>query len=164
MQKSAKINLDKINIRESSINDLKEIIFLLSEDDELGKTRESGIINDEIPECYLKAYLQIKDSRNCMLIVAEYNNEIIALLQIIFIPTLTYNGTLRAEVEGVRVKSNYRSLGIGRLMFQYVKELAITKKCGLIQLTTNKSRIDAQKFYKSIGFIDSHCGMKIKLC
>lgn len=157
-----KLDLTQVKIKLASKNDLSAIINMLA-DDELGKTREINIINQIIPESYLNAFNQIKSDANHMLIVMEYDSEIVGTLQLIIIPTMTLKGCIRAEVEGVRIKSSYQNLGLGKLMFDWVKTAALEKGCGLIQLTTNKSRVSAQNFYKKIGFVESHYGMKMKL-
>jgi GNAT superfamily N-acetyltransferase len=116
-----------------------------------------------IAQCYVTAYNRIKNDPNHILVVMEYNQEIIGTLQFILIQTLTLQGCLRAEIEGVRIKSNYRSFGLGKILFDWVKKTATIHGCGLIQLTTNNTRIEAQKFYSSIGFTNSHTGMKMML-
>lgn len=156
------IELDKVKIRLANDNDLCAIVNLLA-DDELGKTREVNVESQEVPECYAIVYDRIKNDPNHMLAVMDYNDEIIGTLQLIIIPTLTHQGCIRAEVEGVRIKSNYRNFGLGKLFFSWVKKTAIANGCGLIQLTTNKDRKAAKIFYESIGFIESHCGMKLWL-
>lgn len=154
------INKELIKIRQANQHDLRHIIDLLADDD-IGKTRELNTIN--IAAEYQVAYNRITADSNHMLIVMEYMSEIIGTLQFIIIPTITLKGCIRAEVEGVRIKSNYRSCGLGKILFAWVKQTAIDNGCGLIQLATNRNRPLAQKFYQSIGFVDSHCGMKLML-
>lgn len=156
------VDLDKVQIRLAKEDDLSAIINLLA-DDALGKTREIAIIDQEIPTSYLNAYSKIKDDPKHMLVVMDYNSEIVGTLQLIIIPTLTLQGCIRAEVEGVRVKANYRRFSLGKILFRWVKETAIANGCGLIQLTTNKNRSDALCFYESLGYAHSHCGMKMLL-
>lgn len=157
-----KIDFGQIKIRLANDYDLGAIVKLLA-DDELGKSREYTITDKDIPDCYLKAFDLIKANPNTMLVVMEYNGEIIGTLQLIIIPTLTLKGCIRAEVEGVRIRSDLQNLGLGKLLFDWVKKTAIENGCSILQLTTNNDRVKAQSFYKSIGFIDSHCGMKMVL-
>ncbi len=156
------LNLDQVQIRLATSNDLMAIIQLLA-DDELGKQREAQLIQKEIPYSYLKAFKLIESNPNIMLVVLEYQDEIIGTLQLIIFPTLTLQGCIRAEVEGVRIKPSFQRLGLGKFMFNWVKNKAIEKGCGILQLTTNKSRVSANEFYKNIGFIDTHNGMKMIL-
>ncbi|MDQ5922201.1 MAG: hypothetical protein QG673_2260 [Pseudomonadota bacterium] len=161
-----KIDLDKIKIRLADESDLAAVVNLLA-DDELGKNRE--VVDDNrntdygVSKNYLTAYNRIKNDPNHMLVVMDYFDEIVGTLQFIIIPTLTFNGCTRAEIEGVRIKSAYRQLGLGKFFFKWVKETALKNNCGIIQLTTNNARVGAQSFYKSLGFVDSHCGMKMML-
>ena len=80
-----------------------------------------------------------------------------------FIQYLTHQGGLRAQIEAVRTNSKFRGQGIGRKVFEYAINRAKTKGCFLIQLTTDKKRPDALRFYESIGFVATHEGMKFKL-
>ena len=156
------IELNDVIIRSATIADLDKIINLLN-DDSLGKNREKTISSNQIPTCYLNAFNKIKNNPNQMLVVVEYKTDIIGTLQLTIMPTLVMQGTTRAEVEGVRIKSNYRNLGLGKLLFDWVKKTAKLYDATLIQLTTNKIRTDAKRFYTSIGFEDSHVGMKMLL-
>lgn len=157
------INLNDIKIRLANIDDLPEIINLLIQD-ELGKNREIIPLKyGEVERCYIESYNKINKDPNHKLIVMEYNGEIIGTLQFIIIPTIVLQGAIRAEVEGVRIKSKYRNLELGKFLFAWVKETAINNNCTIIQLTTNKTRKAAQRFYKSLGFMASHYGMKLIL-
>ena len=84
-------------------------------------------------------------------------------MQLTFIPYLTYQGSKRALIEGVRVDSEHRSQGIGRLMISDAISRAREKGCHLVQLTTDKSRPEAKRFYESLGFVASHEGLKLSL-
>lgn len=150
-------------IRHTKSSDLRSIVTLLT-DDELGKTRELLSLNDkEVAECYLNAYNAMLENSYQRLIVMEIGSEIVGVLELTFIPSLTRQGSLRANVEGVRVKSNWRGQGLGKKLFEYVKQVAQDKGCKLIQLTTDNQRIHAKRFYESLGFVSSHIGMKMEI-
>lgn len=97
------------------------------------------------------------------IIVGKYNNKIVALAQINFLQSLTYKGGLRAQIEGVRVHQQYRAKGIGKLLIQHLVELAKKRNCHLVQLTTDKARPAALNFYESLGFEQSHHGLKLHI-
>ncbi|GAA1347353.1 GNAT superfamily N-acetyltransferase [Arthrobacter roseus] len=84
-------------------------------------------------------------------------------MQLSFIPGLARAGALRAQIEAVRVHGQYRSKGLGHAMFQWAIAEARRRGCNLVQLTTDKSRSDAHRFYESLGFIASHEGLKLTL-
>lgn len=149
-----------MKIRKAKIEDLNEIVRLLS-DDILGSKREN--YNIPLPTEYLVAFKRIDEDENQLLIVAEEESKIIGNLQLSFIQYLTYKGGIRAQIEGVRVSNKYRGKGVGRKMIEYAISEAKERKAHLIQLTTDKKRPKALEFYKSIGFIDSHEGMKLHL-
>lgn len=136
---------------------LNDVVILLR-DDFLGKDRQdSEFIN------YEKAFQEISKSENNQLIVGLVDDYVISCAQITYIPGLTYSGSPRLQVEGVRVHKDYSRKGIGSLLFEYIEEIAINKNCVLIQLTTDKLRDKAINFYEKLGFVASHIGMKKKL-
>ena len=85
------------------------------------------------------------------------------MLQLTLLPSLTHRGSLRAQIEGVRVKKEFRGKGIGRELFNYAIESARRSGCHIVQLMTDRKRADAIAFYNSLGFSDSHFGMKLML-
>ena len=84
-------------------------------------------------------------------------------MQLSFLPGLTRRGALRAHIEAVRVRHDYRSHGLGAGLFEWTIEEARRRNCALVQLTTDKSRADAHRFYERLGFVASHEGLKLEL-
>jgi GNAT superfamily N-acetyltransferase len=97
------------------------------------------------------------------LTVVELNGEIVATFQLTFIQYLNLQGGLRAQVESVMTDANHRGRGIGTKVFAYVINRAKEKGCVLVQLTTDKRRPDAFRFYERLGFVASHEGMKFRM-
>jgi len=95
--------------------------------------------------------------------VAEKDGEVIGALQLTYTPSISFRGGKRATVESVRVDDKYRGQGIGREMMLRSIELARAEGCISMQLTTNAARPDAHRFYRNLGFEDSHVGMKLYL-
>ena len=91
------------------------------------------------------------------------NGQIVGVLQLTFIPYLTYQGGWRGLIEGIRVAAGFRGQGIGRELFQWAIDRARQWGCHLVQLTTDKARPDALRFYESLGFRASHEGLKLHL-
>lgn len=146
-------------------DDLLAIVQMLL-DDTLGATREKTVTIssvEELPGSYLLAFEKISADPNQELIIVEINGEKVATFQLSFIQYLTYQGGLRGQIEAVRTHSKYRGQGIGKKVFEYAINRAKEKGCHLIQLTTDKKRPDALRFYESLGFVASHEGMKLKL-
>lgn len=141
-------------------DDLPEIVRLLA-DDVLGSKREEYVL--PLPDNYHAAFDAIDRDPNNELIVAEIKEKVIGVLQMTYIPYLTYRGSWRAIIEGVRVDSSLRSSGIGRQLFTWAIERARTRGCRMIQLTSDKERPDAIRFYQSLGFTASHEGLKLHL-
>ncbi|MNH82991.1 putative acetyltransferase [compost metagenome] len=146
--------------REATLGDLPDIIRLLT-DDELGLTREQYEL--PVPQYYVDAFHEITNQAGNSIIVAAQDENVIGCLQLTFIPGLTFQGMLRAQIEGVRVDSSYRNRGIGELLIRHVIYLAKERGCRVVQLTTNKLRTDAQRFYTRLGFKSTHVGMKIEI-
>lgn len=129
-------------------------------DDELGKAREN--FHDPLPDLYLRAFEQIDQDLNQELIVAEEEEGmIIGTLQLSFIPYLTYQGGVRAQIEAVRIHKDRRATGLGEQLFRWAIERAEERGAHLLQLTTDKKRSDALRFYEKLGFSASHEGMKL---
>lgn len=141
-------------------NDLPALIQMLADDDLGGKREDFSVV---LNSNYIAAFNSIESDPNNELIVACYNNNIIGMLQLTFIPYLTYIGSWRCLIEGVRIHSKHRGQGLGRKTFEWAIARAQAKKCRLIQLTSDKTRIDALRFYESLGFIASHEGFKLHL-
>lgn len=153
--------MDKnLNFRTATKEDLPGIIRMLA-DDILGASRE--MISAGYSEKYLKAFEKIQSDPNQELTVVEMNGQTVATFQLTFIQYLNHEGGLRAQVESVMTDSGFRRQGIGTEMIKYAIRRAGEKGCVLIQLTSDKKRPDAIRFYKSLGFIDSHEGMKLKI-
>lgn len=148
-----------MTFRKVTENDVAVIVEMIA-DDELGNKRENFKI--PLPCEYLKAFEKINSDENQELIVVENEDlEIIGTLQLSFIQYLTYRGGIRAQIEAVRIKKDKRGLGIGKIMFEWAINRAKERKAHLLQLTTDKKRPKAIKFYEELGFKQSHEGMKM---
>ena len=152
--------MNKVVFRLAKREDMPSIVCMLAEDD-LGSQRER--YEESLPDSYYAAFEKIDNDSNHELIVAEMDGEVVGTLHLIFIPSVSYQGGLRAQVESVRVDGKYRSQGIGSEMMKWVIELAKGRGAHLVQLTTHRSREDAHRFYEKLGFIGSHLGMKLSL-
>ena len=95
--------------------------------------------------------------------MADQDGRVVGVLQLTFIPSLTYQGGWRALIEGVRVDARARSQRLGRALFEWAIGRARERGCHLVQLTTDKTRPDARRFYEALGFVASHEGMKLSL-
>src|SRR5438445_9165280 len=120
-------------------------------------------IKDPMPQLYIEAFDAIEANPNQLLLVGDIEGRVVASLQLTFIPGIAHQGAWRAQAEAVRVAGDLRGHQIGEAMMRHVIALAKERGCALIQLTTNKARDDAQRFYRRLGFIASHEGMKLKL-
>lgn len=145
--------------RKAKLNDLGSIVQMIA-DDKLGVTRENFKI--PLPKEYLVAFEKIVHDENQELIVVENKSkEIVGTLQLTFIQYLTYQGGIRAQIEAVRIKKDYRGKGLGKKMFEWAIQRSKEQKAHVLQLTSDKKRPEAIKFYEKLGFIDSHEGMKL---
>lgn len=149
-----------LSFREALEEDITALVELLA-DDGLGQQRED--ISKPLNEAYLLAFKQINADPNNELIVAEENQHIVGMLQLTFIPYLTHIGSWRCLIEGVRIHSKYRNTGLGTKLFSWAIERAKIKECKIVQLTSDKQRPNAIRFYESLGFKATHEGFKLKL-
>ncbi len=146
--------------RRALAGDLPAIVHLLA-DDELGSQRELDI--HPLPDSYQQAFENIDGDPNHELIVAALDGQVIGTLHLMFLPSLSYQGGLRAQVESVRVERGHQNQRTGSQMMEYAIELAKKRGAHIIQLTTHNSREDAHRFYERLRFKGSHLGMKLNL-
>ncbi len=142
-------------------DDIPAIVALLA-DDELGARRERPSLADE--GVYQQAFdLMAVQGFNKYLLAIDTDGALLGCLQITFISGLSRAGMKRALLEGVRVATAARGQGIGRRLFTEAHAIAKREGCGLVQLTTDRMRADALRFYEQLGYENSHNGMKLKL-
>lgn len=150
-----------MTIRKAQKEDVPKIVQMLA-NDALGQLRED--FRKPLPKTYVDAFNVIDGDTNQELVVIEgQKGDVIGSLQLTFIQYLTYQGGIRAQIEAVRVHHKHRGKGIGKLLFEWAIERSKQKGAHVVQLTTDKKRPEALEFYKSLGFIDSHEGMKLNI-
>lgn len=147
-------------IRPAERDEIPAIVALLA-DDPLGATREET--GPDLPASYYDAFDAIEMDPNNELLVAQVDGTLAGVLQLTFLPSLTYRGGWRAQIEGVRVAAGFRSQGLGRQLCDWAIGRARERGCRLVQLTTDKTRPDAFRFYQELGFRASHEGLKLRL-
>ncbi|WP_222616386.1 GNAT family N-acetyltransferase [Undibacterium umbellatum] len=152
-------DLSKLSTRRAVRQDLPRLLELIADDD-LGKNRE-GVGSEDA--CYSEAFDRITTDDNQFLMVAELDGRIIAMQQVTFIPGLSRKGATRTMIESVRVDGYLRGQGIGHWFIKQAIQLASERGCQLVQLTSDKKRIQAHRFYGSLGFTASHEGFKLQL-
>ncbi len=144
--------------RKAQIEDLPEIIFLLV-DDELGRKRESN--SKEVGKSYLEAFHKINNDPNQYLMVICNEGKIVGTCHCTLMPSLTFKGSTRMQIEAVRVCSTVRGKSVGSKMIELAVKWGRSHGATIFQLTTNKERKEAIKFYEKFGFKATHEGMKI---
>jgi GNAT superfamily N-acetyltransferase len=151
------VRLGAVVLRRATAGDVPAIVALLA-DDPLGAGREA---TDPAP--YERAFAAVDADPAHLLLVAEDGGAVVGTLQLSFLPGLSRGGSLRAQVEGVRVASSARGRGLGEAMLRWVADEARRRGAALVQLTTDTRRPDAHRFYERLGYVASHVGMKLEL-
>jgi GNAT superfamily N-acetyltransferase len=149
-----------VAFRRAVPDDLPRIVALLA-DDPIGRVRENA--GPQLDARYRDAFAAIERDANHLLAVADRGGNVVGVLQLSFIPGLTRRGMWRGQVEGVRVAADERAGGIGRAMIEWAIEECRRHGCGLVQLTSDKRRSAAHRFYDSLGFEATHQGYKLSL-
>ena len=155
---TADVGTGTFSLRRATKADLPRILALLI-DDQLGAARENP--DDLVP--YELAFDAIDGDPAHLLVVGELNGDLVATFQLSYLPGLSRKGSWRAQIEAVRVSEVLRGQGVGALMIQRAIDQARDRGCSLVQLTTDKSRVAAHRFYERLGFVASHEGMKLTL-
>ena len=152
------MELRAIEIRPAERGDLEAIVQLLLRDSLPSPPPQVWPTPEQV-----EAFEAITTHRDNELVVAMLDGELVGTLQLTFIPGVSFRGAWRAQVEGVRVREDLRGQKIGTRLMEWVVRRARDRGCGVVQLTTNRARLDAHRFYERLGFTASHVGMKLYL-
>jgi GNAT superfamily N-acetyltransferase len=147
-----------LEIRAAAADDVPAIVALLA-DDPLGAQRESP--DDLAP--YLAALERLSADPNQRLVVAVREGRVVGTLQLTIIPGLSRRGATRSIIEGVRIHADERGSGLGTQLIEWAIGVSRDQGCQLIQLTSDRTRTDAHRFYERLGFTASHTGFKLSL-
>ncbi|GGV73180.1 GNAT family N-acetyltransferase [Streptomyces massasporeus] len=147
-----------LEIRAAVADDVPAIVGMLA-DDPLGAQRESP--DDLAP--YLSALERLSADPNQRLVVAVREGRVVGTLQLTIVPGLSRRGATRSIVEGVRIHADERGSGLGTELIEWAIEESRGQGCQLVQLTSDKTRADAHRFYERLGFTASHTGFKLQL-
>lgn len=150
----------QLNVRLARRDDLPAVVRLLA-DDALGATRESP--DEPLHPAYADAFDAMQAQRGNDLVVAELDGDVVGCLQLTIIAGVSRRGMTRGQIEGVRVSAPHRGQRIGEVMVQWAIERCRDQGCRLVQLTTDRTRADAHRFWERLGFEASHVGMKLPL-
>ncbi len=148
-------------LRTARADDVVVVVDLIAAD-QLGATRD-GVRNAADLAAYTSAFQAIDADPAHLLLVAESDSKIAGTMQLSFLPGLARRGALRAQIEAVRVAESFRGSGLGGVMMRWAIDEARQRGCALVQLSSDKSRTDAHRFYQRLGFVASHEGMKLAL-
>ena len=149
------------SFRSARQSDLADIIRLLADDD-LGSTRE--VISDPIDARYLAAFAAIEaDSSQLLAVASDEADRVVGCLQLSFLPGLSRTGMWRGQIESVRIAKSHRASGLGSQFIEWAIARCAERGCGLVQLTSDKTRAESIRFYEKLGFVASHEGLKRNL-
>lgn len=152
--------LANLSLRHAEKKDLPNIVGLFMED-EFGATREE--LTDPLLPSYHRVFQAILEDKNQTLLVVENKKELIATCHLTFMPSLSFKGSWRLNIENIHVAKRFQNQGVGTWMLQKAIAFGKEKDCKIVQLTTNKKRVRAKTFYEKLGFKPTHEGMKLYL-
>ncbi|WP_122616534.1 GNAT family N-acetyltransferase [Streptomyces sp. Tu 4128] len=147
-----------LEIRRTTAADIPAVVAMLA-DDPLGAQRESP---DDL-DPYLAALERLDADPNQHVVVAVRDSRVVGTLQLTIVPGLSRRGATRSIIEGVRVHADERGSGLGTQLIEWAIDESRRQGCQLVQLTSDKTRIDAHRFYERLGFSSSHTGFKLQL-
>lgn len=148
-------------VRPAEARDVPAIVDLLAAD-QIGASRD-GVRTAADLAAYERAFHAIDGDPAHLLVVAEAGGDIVATFQLSFLPGLARRGALRAQIEAVRVREDYRGRRLGEALMTWAIGEARRRGCAVVQLTSDKSRQAAHRFYARLGFVATHEGMKLRL-
>ncbi|WP_417309995.1 GNAT family N-acetyltransferase [Devosia sp.] len=150
--------MTRLTYRPATADDLPFIVNQIVED--------SVVEPDDDPqaiELYLPALAAIDADPNQELLIAEYEGKAVGSMQLSYLPGIARRGQWRGLIEAVHIRPESRNLGLGSEMIGHAIAKCKARGCGVVQLTSNKNRIDAHRFYRKLGFAQSHEGSKLTL-
>ncbi|MZE71607.1 GNAT family N-acetyltransferase [Streptomyces sp. SID5789] len=147
-----------LEIRRTTAADIPAVVAMLA-DDLLGAQRESP---DDL-DPYLAALERLDADPNQHVVVAVRDSRVVGTLQLTIVPGLSRRGATRSIIEGVRVHADERGSGLGTQLIEWAIDESRRQGCQLVQLTSDKTRTDAHRFYERLGFSSSHAGFKLQL-
>ncbi|MEV5641002.1 GNAT family N-acetyltransferase [Streptomyces flaveolus] len=146
-----------LEIRRTTEDDIPAVVAMLA-DDPLGARRESP--DDLSP--YLAAFERLRTDPHQHLVVAVREGRVVGTLQLTIVPGLSRRGATRSIIEGVRIHADERGGGLGTQLIEWAVAESRRQGCHLVQLTSDKTRADAHRFYERLGFSASHTGFKLE--
>ncbi|MFI7393953.1 GNAT family N-acetyltransferase [Streptomyces tendae] len=146
-----------LDIRPATAEDIPAVVAMLA-DDPLGAQRESP---DDLGP-YLAAFERLTTDPNQRLMVAVRDDRVVGTLQLTIVPGLSRRGATRSIIEGVRIHGAERGSGLGTQLIEWAIDESRRQDCNLVQLTSDKTRTDAHRFYERLGFTASHTGFKLQ--
>ena len=148
-----------LEVRKAEQKDIAPIVQLLA-DDVLGQGREH--LSKPLPAHYAAAFDRIEGDPNQFLAVMVDGKTVVGTLQLSFIPGLSRQGAVRGQIEAVRIAADRRSEGLGEQLIEWAISQCRERGCALVQLTTDRRRVDAHRFYERLGFEATHVGYKLE--
>jgi GNAT superfamily N-acetyltransferase len=160
-----------LTFRTATRADVPAILALLADDDitraraaAAGLPEPAAPVAESVDAALWAAFEAIDaDPRNELIVAESPDGTLAATCQLTFTPSLSRGGAERLTIEAVRVRADLRGHGHGRALIHWSLDRARERGCRLAQLTTDKQRTDARRFYESLGFTASHEGMKLSL-
>ncbi|MEF9882235.1 GNAT family N-acetyltransferase [Streptomyces sp. P9-A4] len=151
--------LRDLTLRPATRAELPAVLALLADEDKVVDP-----VSVTVTEAYERAFADIAaDPRNEMLVLTDEDGLVLGCLQATYIPGLGKGGAERALIEAVRIRADRRGDGLGRELMERAVARAGERGCALVQLTSDKRRTNAHRFYASLGFTGSHDGFKLLL-
>ena len=147
-----------MEMRRATKDDLSAIVALLA-DDVRGRSRDDASL--PLDPAYEEAFAAVDADPRQLLVVAVLDGAIVGTLQLSFIPGIGHKGGWRGQIEAVRIASQLRGQGLGGRMIGWAIETCRARGCRMVQLTSDKTRLDTHRFYEQLGFEQSHLGFKL---
>jgi len=152
--------MTRLTFRPATITDLPFIVGLIVEDSVVATSDDPA---DAADPDYAAALAAIDADPNQEMLIAELAGESVGCFQLTYTPGLMRRGMWRGTVEVVHISATHRNMGLGAEMMQWAIDRCRDRGCGMVQLTSNKKRVDAHRFYRRLGFEQSHEGFKLML-
>ncbi|MCB2067320.1 MAG: GNAT family N-acetyltransferase [Erythrobacter sp.] len=149
-----------LTYREATEADLPFLDALIATD-EVAAARDPVLPDNAAQQ--LEAMRAIAADPNHELWIVEAGGEPVASFHLSYLPGVSRKGAWRGQVESVRVSPHLRGQGVGEAMMRWAIARCEERGCGVVQLTSDNTRLAAHRFYERLGFANSHAGFKLRL-
>ncbi len=116
--------------------------------------RSAGVVSQDPPVgSYRDALSEIDRTEGNYILVAEYDRQIVAFLQLLAYRQLHDRGARTAKIVLLRTADEFRTSGVGGMLLDHAAERARDLGCRRLEVTISTAATDEPHFWERSGFV-----------